>query len=126
MPRHPRKENQPAQTTFPDPHAILLNAPRGIFTSTPEGKLFSANLTLAKLYDYETPRELIESITDIGRRLYADPGDRGRILDQLAIHGRVQDFECRLLRRDGSVFWSSIHNHKVLDETGKLTHHQGK
>ena len=37
------------QESFPDAHDILMDAPIGIFTSTPEGRYISVNPALASL-----------------------------------------------------------------------------
>jgi len=39
-----------------------MDAPIGIFTSTPEGRFISANPTMAKIFGYESPRDLVESV----------------------------------------------------------------
>jgi len=62
MPRHSKKTNQPTQTIFSDSQDILMDAPIGIFTSTPEGRFISANPTMAKIFGYESPRDLVESV----------------------------------------------------------------
>ena len=104
---------------------LFTNAPIGVFTVTQEGRLLSANLYLAQLHGYDTPGEMIGSIIDMAGQLYADPKERERLLHQLEVHGQVQNFECRLLRRDRSVFWASINIRAVRDKTGGLTRYQG-
>ncbi len=43
MPQASNKKTKPIQTNFPNPHEILMDAPMGIFTSTPEGRYISVN-----------------------------------------------------------------------------------
>ncbi len=51
LPQEPRmtekkhSETDPAQAVFSDSHDILMNAPIGIFTSTPGGRSFLAENT---------------------------------------------------------------------------------
>ncbi|EFI36339.1 multi-sensor hybrid histidine kinase [Desulfonatronospira thiodismutans ASO3-1] len=104
---------------------LFTNAPIGVFTTTSDGHLLSTNPFLAQMHGYDTPEELIDSITDIPSQLYADPEDRSKLQQQLATRGQVQNFECRFLRRDGSVFWASINIRAVRDATGSFTHYQG-
>ncbi|MFP4266341.1 MAG: PAS domain S-box protein, partial [Desulfonatronovibrionaceae bacterium] len=74
---------------------------------------------------YDNPRELVESVTDIASQLYADPKARDEILRLLETKGTVEDFECRLLRRDGSKFWASHTVTKVEDHEANTKHYQG-
>src|SRR5206468_9065259 len=57
-------------------HSLFDHLVEGIFQTTPEGRYLMANMALARIYGYNTPEELIQSVTDIGRRLYVDEGRR--------------------------------------------------
>jgi PAS domain S-box-containing protein len=102
-----------------------MNVPVGVYRSTSNGRLLCANNTAAQKLGFDTPRELIESITDLISQIYADPGERQEILRLLKAEGTVEDFECRLLRRDGSEFWASNTVTAVRDQEGNITHYQG-
>jgi len=104
---------------------MLINAPVGIFISTAEGRFDSVNLALARMLGYETPRELLDSVTDIASQVYADPKDREELFRLLKLHGRVTDYECRFLNRDGHVLWTTLNAYAVLDSYGELTHIYG-
>ena len=104
---------------------IVQNAPIGIFTSTLEGRFLSVNPALARMLGYESPQDMIDSITDIATQFYADPDDRKKLQEQIETHGQALNFECRFLRRDGSSFWSSTNELGVRDENGEITHYQG-
>jgi PAS domain-containing protein len=45
--------------------SMVENAVEGIFQTTPNGHYLTANPALARIYGYESPRELIASIGDI-------------------------------------------------------------
>lgn len=104
---------------------FLLQAPLGIFISTPQGRFITANQALAEMIGYATPQELIDSITNISRQLYADPADREKFKGLLASQVKVSNNECRMLRRDGSIFWVSTNARAVLDEKRKITYYHG-
>ncbi|MBE0583202.1 MAG: PocR ligand-binding domain-containing protein [Desulfofustis sp.] len=104
---------------------ILLNAPIGIYASTPEGRFIDANPALARLYGYDSIRELIVSISDINTQIYVDPADRKHFVHQIKEHGQLVSHHCRQRRKDGSFFWASEHARAVCDEDGHLTHYQG-
>lgn len=117
-----------AQSVLPRPeecHDLLMNAPVGIFTSTPEGRILYANDALVRLYGYDTPQAMIDSVKDIGAQLYVDPQDREEFRQILCSHGRVVNHECRMVRRDGSVFWASLDARMVQGETGGMGFFQG-
>ncbi|WP_208596370.1 PAS domain S-box protein [Desulfonatronospira thiodismutans] len=97
----------------------------GVFTSTPEGRFLTANPAMAKMFGYDTPQEMIDSITDIASEFYAESSDRNKILQLLEVHQQVENFECRLIRRDGSWLWSSIDVLAMRDESGSITHYHG-
>ncbi len=125
MPRSPKKNNHSGQPAFSDPNDILMNAPIGIFTSTLEGRFLSVNPALARMIGYDSPQDMIHSVTDITTQFYADPRDRQKFLNQIEMHGQVLNFECRFLKQDGSSFWCSTNAHGVLDKNGEIAHYQG-
>ncbi len=125
MPHPSNKKNQPCQFAFSDPHDILNNAPIGVFTTTPEGYYTSANPALARMLGYESPEELIASITEIATQVYADPEDHEEIMRLMQEHGNVVDHECRFKRKDGTEFWVSINGRAVRDEDGRIVAYQG-
>ena len=44
---------------------VLLHAPIGFFTSTPEGNFLDVNPAMARMFGYESPRDMIDSIRNI-------------------------------------------------------------
>jgi phosphoserine phosphatase RsbU/P len=106
--------------------SIFENATEGIFKTTPEGKYLSANPTLARMYGYDSPGELLADLTDISRQLYVEPDRRRKFTAAMRRDGRIQDFESQIYRRDGSVIWISENARAVHDEvTGELLYYEG-
>ncbi|PTN37313.1 PAS domain-containing protein [Desulfonatronum sp. SC1] len=99
---------------------LIDKAPIGIFHSTPEGRFLSANPTMARMLGYSTPDELLQSVTDIARQIYANPEDRAMILDLLAKQGKVVNRECVLKRRDGTPCWVSFTIKAIRDHDGNI------
>jgi PAS domain S-box-containing protein len=120
-----RRKKHPDPATFSDPHDILMDAPIGIFSSTPDGRYISANPALASMYGYDSPEELIESVTDIAKQLYVDPADRETFIRLMKDQGRVDNYECRLCRKDGSIIWVSRNARALKDEKGRVVACQG-
>jgi PAS domain S-box-containing protein len=98
---------------------IFNNAVEGIFQTTPDGRLSTVNTSLAEMLGYASPDEMIASVDNIGKQLYADPDDRKSLLTQLTNSGgRVTNFESRLTTREGSHFWVSINARLTQAEEG--------
>ena len=106
-------------------HDIVHNAPLGIFTSTPEGRFIYVNPAMARMYGYDSPDEMVESITDIAAQLYVDPFERDTLNRLMEAQEEVVNHECQLLRRDGSVFWASENLRAVKDQEGRIVAYQG-
>jgi PAS domain S-box-containing protein len=102
-----------------------MGAPVGIFVSSPEGRYLLANETMAELFGYDSPEDLIESVTDIANQVYVDPADRENMKRALAAHGEIKGHECLRKRKDGSVFWASTNSRAVRGDDGELLHFQG-
>jgi PAS domain S-box-containing protein len=105
--------------------SIFENAIEGIFRSTPDGRFLIVNPAFARIYGYDSPEELIRSITDIGRDLYVRHEDRANLLDQFNHCDVVTGFEQEMRRKDGSTGWVSVSARCVRNEGGDLIHIDG-
>lgn len=106
-------------------HSIFDHLVEGIFQTTPEGRYLIANMALARIYGYATPDELMHSVTDIGQRLYVQPGRREefrRIMDE---HDTITGFESQIFRKDGSIIWISENCRAIRDARGRLRYYEG-
>ena len=57
---------------------IFENAVEGIYQSTPDGNYLDVNPSLARMYGYRNPQELLTQVRDISRRFMSIlPCDRG-------------------------------------------------
>jgi PAS domain S-box-containing protein len=77
----------------------------GIFQSTPGGRFLSVNRAMARIFGYDSPEEMIASVTDIPRQLYVDPKRQTEfalVMDRL---GSMLSLECEAFRKDGSKIW---------------------
>ncbi|RQW81123.1 MAG: PAS domain S-box protein [Methanothrix sp.] len=99
-------------------HNIFENSIMGIYQSVQSGRYLSVNPAFARLFGYDTPEELIGSVTDIGRQLYTNPSDRERAIRTLKEQGFLERFELEVRRRDGAAFWISMNTIIVEDENG--------
>ncbi len=104
---------------------ILMDAPVGVFKSTPQGRYINVNRALALMYGYSSPEEMIEDVQDIASQIYSRPEDRDRFKSTLETYGEIINDECLLHRRDGSEFWVSRSVRAVRDEQGAIIHYYG-
>ena len=105
--------------------SIFENAIEGIFQSTAEGSYLSVNPALARMFGYDSPDEMMSTVTHIGRQLYVQPGRRGDFTSLILEQGAVSDFESEVYRRDGSSIWISERCRAVRDGDGKLLYYEG-
>ncbi|OPY69854.1 MAG: Sporulation kinase E [Syntrophorhabdaceae bacterium PtaU1.Bin034] len=104
---------------------IFENATEGIFQIGRDGRFLSANPALAYLHGYNSPEELIEQVHHVREDIFVDPGVHKELIRLLKEHDRVQNFEARMKRRDGSIHWISINVRTVHDENGRILFHEG-
>jgi len=118
-------QHQANQTmSYSDHDSFFHNAPIGAFRTTLQGTYVFTNPTLARMYGYESPRHMMDEVTDIGGQLYVDRRDREEFLRLLQDQGCVENYESRQVRRDGTIFWSSRNAWIVHDEDGNV-YYQG-
>lgn len=104
---------------------IFENALEGIFQTSPDGNLISANPALAQIYGYDSPEELMASVNDIERQLYVLPHRRQEFFALMEQYGTVSEFESEVYRRDGSIIWISEDARTVFDASDEVLYYQG-
>ena len=105
--------------------SIFENAVEGIFQTTPDGRYIDCNPALARIYGYESPEELLISLTDIGRQLYVEPHRRYEFIKQLHSQDCVSEFESQVYRKDGRIIWICENARAVRDDDGTLLYYEG-
>ncbi len=104
---------------------LIDNAAIGIFQTTMDGHYLSANPTLAKMYGYDTPEELMHALGDIATQLYVSNDRRKEFRREILAYGTVSNFESEIYRRDGSKIWITENAHIVLDIKGEFVCYEG-
>jgi len=80
---------------------IFNEAVAGIYRSSPQGRLLAANPAMARMLGYDSADDAVASITDTERQVWADPGERLRLIQLHQQQEIVRGFECQFLRRMG-------------------------
>jgi PAS domain S-box-containing protein len=104
---------------------IYEYAMEGIFQTSIDGRFLSANPSLARIHGYDSPEDLIHSITNIAQQLYVNPADRFVLMDLLNKHGAAQNFEVQMYRKDGNLQWIMMNVREVRDDLGALLYYEG-
>ncbi|MGB5962972.1 MAG: adenylate/guanylate cyclase domain-containing protein [Coleofasciculaceae cyanobacterium] len=105
--------------------SIFENSVKGLFQTTPKGRYLSANAAMARIYGFNSPEELIASLTDINQHFYVDTNRQTKFLELMATEDRVSHFESQVYRQDGKIIWISENVHVVRDSQGEPLYYEG-
>jgi diguanylate cyclase (GGDEF)-like protein/PAS domain S-box-containing protein len=100
--------------------ALFENSVVGIFRAMPDGRPVNVNLALAHIHGYDSPEELLKSVSDVGSQLFVDSrrmADLHRIVVQ---GGIVRNAEAEVYCKDGSTKWISVNLQAERDEIGNV------
>jgi PAS domain S-box-containing protein len=97
----------------------------GIYVTTPAGALLNANPALARIMGYDTPEQLINSVSDIAHTIYVHPAARAEYQLLMQRDGMVREFEYQVRARDGAVLWLSDSATAVRNEAGEVIRYEG-
>ncbi len=100
---------------------IFENAVMGISQATLDGRYLSVNPAGASMYGYDSPEDMIQSVTDIAQQIYVHPGDPKRFLEALKVEGSVNGFEVEHYRKDGTKIWASMNASVIYDAKATST-----
>jgi diguanylate cyclase (GGDEF)-like protein/PAS domain S-box-containing protein len=104
---------------------IFENAVEGIFQSTVDGRYTIVNPMLASIYGYDSPDDLMQSLTDISQQVYISPQRRLEFTQEMTTQRMVQGFESQVYRKDGSIIWISECARALLNEDGEIVGYEG-
>ena len=104
---------------------IVENSIDGIFQSTVDGKFINVNPSMARMYGYASPEDMIQSITDISSQIYVSSDDRVSLRRQLEAEKSISGFESLDRRKDGSTFWTSMNVRVAHDKDGGFIYYEG-
>lgn len=111
-----QEELQESQAKYRD---IFENSVEGIFQSTPENKLLSANPAMARLSGYASSEEMLAQVDNV-ETLYVHPEERKKFIKLLEQNRTVSGFEVQFQQKDKTIIWVSLSGRAVMDANGKL------
>src|SRR5947209_2102464 len=102
---------------------LFDNATMGIYQSTLDGKVLTANGKLARLLGYSSADELLN--LNLAEDIYCNKHERETLI---AMHDPVEtpiDLEVEWKKRDGTPIWVHLNSSAVKDERGRTLYFNG-
>lgn len=97
---------------------MIEQAPIGIVEIGADGKFTSVNSAFSDMLGYDSPQDLLESMTNVAEQLYVDPTDRNKLHAQLENHGIAFIPAVEWYRKDGDTIWVSENTNVITDNSG--------
>ncbi len=104
---------------------MIENAVEGIYQTSLDGRFLSANPALARIFGCDSPQELLDRFTDVGKEVYVDSTMRSKFVRLLEQKGVVSNFESQVHRKDGAIIWVSESARIVRDEAERPLYYEG-
>ncbi|MCD4722108.1 MAG: response regulator [Desulfobacula sp.] len=104
---------------------IFERAIEGLFQITQEDSFISVNHSMAHMFGYDSPEDLISTITDIAKQCHVNPADYHKTNDIIQEKGYISGTEIRFLRKDGSMFWGTQTVRAIRDVEGEFLYYEG-
>ncbi len=104
---------------------IFENAGVGIFQTTVEGKILTANPAAAEIFKYNSVEEMLERVTSLGDQLYVNASRRMTFYQEMKKNGYVKEFEFEGYCKDKSIVTVSINVNAVQDSSGEILYFEG-
>lgn len=102
---------------------LFENVPVGIYQSSPDGKIITANPKLVHMLGYDSLAELLA--VDIARDLYVRVEDRHVWRKKIEEKGELHNAELILRRKDGKTLTVLENAHVVFDDQNKVACYEG-
>jgi len=97
---------------------IYNNALEGLFQTSIDGRILNANPSLARILGYQSPEELMSTITNLQNQLYVNPENRDIIFAPFLANKSMFESEIQLYRKDKRIIWVSVNASIVRDQEG--------
>ncbi|HET7712120.1 MAG TPA: EAL domain-containing protein, partial [Thermoanaerobaculia bacterium] len=94
---------------------IFNFAPVGIYQSTLDGRMLTANETLARILGYPSLDELLATPLP---EIYFDPDERQELIRQYGERGQVAEYDVLWKRKDGTPIWVRLTAHSRRTDEG--------
>ena len=103
--------------------SLIENVLDGVYQTTPDGEILTANPALARMLGYESETDLL--LLNIEKELYIDSEKRREYLKLLNKEGRVKNAEFKLRRKDGQIIDVLENARVVRSRLGDILYYEG-
>ncbi len=104
---------------------IFDYAVEGIFQNTLDDRYKSVNPAFARTLGYDSPEEVLRTISDIPNQLFVKPESYQNLKTLLTEKGFVEGYETEFYKKDGSKIWVSINARAVHNGNEKISFFEG-
>jgi PAS domain S-box-containing protein/putative nucleotidyltransferase with HDIG domain len=105
--------------------SIFENTVEGIFQSTAEGLLLSVNPAMARMFGYDSPEDMIQSLKNSETAYYVKPEQQEDFKYLLETEGTIYNFEAEAYRKNKSIIWITENATTVKDGIGNTLYYEG-
>lgn len=119
-----KKRTEEALRTSETKYRVLIeNVPDGVYQSTPDDRLFTANPALARMLKYNSVDEILS--LDIAKDIYEDSGERSKSRRKIENDIELRNFEVTLKCKDGQLITVLENAHIMRDRDGAIQYVEG-
>ena len=97
---------------------MFNSASVGIYQATVDGRLLTANMTMARLLGYDSVDELLQK--RLRDDIYLRPEERDEMIRRYEPTGYNADLELLWKKKDGTPVWVQLNCHSIRDADGTL------
>ncbi|HEX6639455.1 MAG TPA: EAL domain-containing protein, partial [Thermoanaerobaculia bacterium] len=114
-----RKRAEKALQQSEEKYRVIFDyAPVGIYQSARDGRLVTANETLARMLGYDSVDELLTR--NLERDIYLDLKQRDELIRRFEPYAYANNVELQWRRKDGTAIWVQLNAHGVRSSHGSL------
>ena len=118
-----RKAEQAIRGSEAKYRTLVENVLDGVYQTTPDGEILTANPALARMLGYESEADLL--LLNAEKDLYIDMEERREYLAILSKGGRVKNAEFKLRRKDGQIVVVLENARAVRNKQGEVLYYEG-
>ncbi len=105
--------------------SIFENATVGIYQSTTDGRFLSVNPVMAQIFGYDSPQDMVNSVSSIEDQYYVEPADRKKFARLMVEQGEVREFTSQNYRKNRELIWVQEDARAVKDAQGNILYYEG-
>jgi PAS domain S-box-containing protein len=117
--------DSPIQQELVGLQRLIDKAVLGVYRSTVDGKLVMANMALARIFGYDSPEEMMESVTNIGTQLYVEPEGRKAWCLFFQNQEMIGPVFWQGHRNNHELLWLEEHAQVIRDGDGHILGYEG-